>query len=147
MAGWLTRFARPPTTGNVERAAPVLAALLNRSLETIRDLAASGAELDLDTSGLLQVFTSERSWSAGRHEAETLRALGYPARDLTADEVVAREPLVRGAVGGILLERDGRLDPALLLSALRERAAPARSPGAERALRSACPHGPAVVPR
>ncbi len=122
VAGWLTRFARAATTGNVERAAPVLSALLNRSLETIRDLAASGAELDLDTSGLLQVFTSERSWSAGRHEAETLRALGYPARDLTVDEVVAREPLVRGAVGGILLERDGRLDPALLLSALRERA-------------------------
>jgi D-amino-acid dehydrogenase len=119
---WLWRFARSANARNVERGAPVLAALLDRSLQVVQELAGEGADLDLDTNGLLQVFTTQRSWTAGRHEAAEMRRLGYPARELTADQVVEREPTIRGAVGGVLLERDGRLDPALLVAALRHRA-------------------------
>ena len=127
-AGWLTRFARSANEANVRRAAPVLAGLLDRSLELVAGLAGAGAEVDFDANGLLQVFSSRESWAGGRHEAEVMRELGYPATELSATEVFDLEPQVVGAVGGILLERDARVDPERLLGALRDRA---RASGAQ----------------
>lgn len=121
-AGWLTRFARSANAANVRRAAPALAGLLDRSLELIAGLADAGVEVDFDARGLLQVFSSREAWAGGRHEAEVMRELGYPATELSATDVFDLEPQVVGAVGGILLERDARVDPELLLDALRDRA-------------------------
>jgi D-amino-acid dehydrogenase len=121
-AGWLTRFVRSANQANVRRAVPALTGLLDRSLSMVSGLAADGADLDFSAPGLLQVFSSRDSWAGGRHEARVMRDLGYPATELSARDVFDLEPQVVGALGGVLLERDGRLDPALLLTALRARA-------------------------
>jgi D-amino-acid dehydrogenase len=85
-------------------------------------LLASGVELDHARDGLIQVFTRPESLEGARHEAARMRDLGYPAEEVSLDDLGDAEPLVHDAVGAILLTRDGRLNPALLLEALRAEA-------------------------
>ncbi len=122
LAPWLAQFAAASTQANVRRGAPVLEWLLGASMDEVDRLLAAGVELDHAREGLIQVFTRPESLEAARHEAGHMRELGYPAEEMGLDTLQDAEPLVHDAVGAILLTRDGRLDPALLLDALRSEA-------------------------
>ncbi len=141
LAPWLAQFAAASTEANVRRGAPALEWLLGTSMSQVDRLTAAGVDLDHARDGLIQVFTRPESLAAARHEAEQMRDLGYPAQEMSLTELQAAEPLVHGAAGAILLTRDGRLDPALLLAALR---AEAVSHGAQ--LRTATVTGIATGP-
>jgi D-amino-acid dehydrogenase len=122
LAPWLARFAAASTEANVRRGAPALEWLLGTSMDEVDRLLAAGVDLDHARDGLIQVFTRAESLEAARHEAGHMRALGYPAEEIGLDTLRDAEPLVHDAVGAILLTRDGRLNPALLLEALRAEA-------------------------
>ncbi len=141
LAPWLVQFAAASTEANVRRGAPALEWLLATSMTEIDRLVAAGVELDHARDGLIQVFTRPESMAGAQHEAEHMRELGYPAQEMSLDDLHAAEPLVHDAVGAILLTRDGRLNPALLLDALR---AEAMAHGAE--FRSATVTGIATGP-
>ncbi len=122
LAPWLAQFAAVQHRGEraPRGARPGVAA---GSLDDEVDrLLAAGVELDHARDGLIQVFTRPESLEAARHEAAHMRELGYPAEEMPLDALREAEPLVHDAVGAILLTRDGRLDPALLLDALRAEA-------------------------
>jgi len=141
LAPWLAQFAAASTEANVRRGAPALEWLLGTSMSEVDRLLAAGVDLDHARDGLIQVFTRPESLAAARHEAQHMRELGYPAEEMSLDDLHSAEPLVHDAVGAILLTRDGRLDPALLLGALR---AEATALGAE--FRSATVTGIATGP-
>jgi D-amino-acid dehydrogenase len=141
LAPWLAQFAAASTEANVRRGAPALQWLLGSSMAEVDRLLAAGVELDHAREGLIQVFTRPESLEAARREAGHMRELGYPAQEMSLDALQDAEPLVHDAVGAILLTRDGRLDPALLLDALR---CEALSHGAE--LRSTSVTGIATGP-
>ena len=122
LARWLALFAGASTAANVRRGAPALEWLLGTSMSEVDRLLANGVDLDHARDGLIQVFTRPESLAAARHEAGHMRELGYPAEEMPLDTLRDAEPLVHDAVGAILLTRDGRLDPALLLEALRTEA-------------------------
>lgn len=122
LAPWLAQFAAASTDANVRRGAPALDWLLGTSMAEVDRLLASGIELDHDRDGLIQVFTRPESLEGAQHEAARMRDLGYPAQEMSLDALHEAEPLVHDAVGAILLTRDGRLNPALLLEALRAEA-------------------------
>ena len=122
LAPWLAQFAASSTEANVRRGAPALEWLLGTSMTEVDRLLAAGVELDHARDGLIQVFTRPESLEAARHEAAHMRELGYPAEEMPLDALREAEPLVHDAVGAILLTRDGRLNPALLLEALRAEA-------------------------
>lgn len=128
LAPWLAQFAAASTEANVRRGAPALEWLLGTSMDEVDRLLASGVELDHARDGLIQVFTRPESLDGARHEAAHMRELGYPAQEMSLGALHDSEPLVHNAVGAILLTRDGRLNPALLLEALR---AEATASGAE----------------
>ncbi len=119
---WLAQFAAASTEANVRRGAPVLEWLLGTSMDEVDRLIAAGVELDHARDGLIQVFTRPESLEGARREADHMRDLGYPAQEMPLDALHDAEPLVHDAVGAILLTRDGRLNPALLLEALRSEA-------------------------
>jgi D-amino-acid dehydrogenase len=118
LAPWLAQFAAASTEANVRRGAPALEWLLGTSMSEVDRLVASGVELDHARDGLIQVFTRPESLEGARHEAAHMRELGYPAEEMSLDDLYDAEPLVHDAAGAILLTRDGRLNPALLLEAL-----------------------------
>ena len=122
LAPWLAQFAAASTEANVRRGAPALEWLLGASMDEVDRLVAAGVELDHARDGLIQVFTRPASLEAAGHEAAHMRELGYPAEEMPLDALHDSEPLVHDAVGAILLTRDGRLNPALLLDALRAEA-------------------------
>lgn len=122
LAPWLAQFAAASTQANVRRGAPALEWLLGTSMSEVDRLLAEGVDLDHARDGLIQVFTRPESLAAARHEAAHMRELGYPAQEMPLDELYDAEPLVHDALGAILLTRDGRLNPALLLGALRAEA-------------------------
>ncbi len=122
VAPWLVRFASASTEANVRAGAPALDWLLSTSMTEVDRLIAAGADLDHAREGLIQVFTRAESLASAREEAAHMRALGYPAQEMALADLAAAEPLVQNAVGAIMLPRDGRLDPALLLDALRAEA-------------------------
>jgi D-amino-acid dehydrogenase len=122
LATWLAQFAAASTEANVRRGAPALGWLLGTSMSEIDRLLAGGVELEHARDGLIQVFTRPESLAAARHEAGHMREHGYPAEEMSLDALHDAEPLVRHAVGAVLLTRDGRLNPALLLAALRAEA-------------------------
>jgi D-amino-acid dehydrogenase len=123
LAPWLAQFAAASTEANVRRGAPALEWLLGTSMAEVDRLLAAGVHLDHARSGLIQVFTRRESLEAARREAAHMRELGYPAEEMALADLHVAEPLVHDAAGAILLTRDGRLDPALLLEALRAEAA------------------------
>jgi D-amino-acid dehydrogenase len=117
---WLVRFAAASTESNVERGAPALAALLEVTMREAQRLHDNGGDFDYLQRGLVQVFTSERGFDGGRHEAEHMRSYGVPVAELSGDEVRAQEPVLREhVVGALVLEDDARMDPAKMLAAVR----------------------------
>jgi D-amino-acid dehydrogenase len=119
---WLAQFTAACDVANVNRAAPALRSLLDLTVEQVSRLAQAGHEVDLDRCGLARVSTSPRSWAAVQHEVNELRGLGVEAVELTAEQISLREPLLRAVVGALLLPRDGRVDPALLVEGLSQEA-------------------------
>ncbi len=119
---WLARFAAACTDDNVVKAAPALQGLFDLTRQQLERLIGEGADFDFQSGGLIQVFTDPASLTGARHEIDTMRGLGVEVDELSASELLASEPTLRGVAGGFRLVNDGRLDPALLLAALKAEA-------------------------
>lgn len=121
-AQWLARFVSACTDENVVKAAPALQGLFDLTRQQLERLLAGGADFDFQSGGLIQVFTEQSSLDGARHEIDVMRGLGVEVDELSADQLGAAEPTLRGVAGGFRLVNDGRLDPALLLSVLKTEA-------------------------
>lgn len=118
---WLVRFAIASSNRNVDRGAPVLRELLATTMAEVQRLADSGANFDFGQTGLLQVFTEPASFASHLHEVESMRKWGVKVSERSASELHADDQLfTQRVVGAYLLEDDARMDPALLLQAVRD---------------------------
>jgi D-amino-acid dehydrogenase len=121
---WLWRFARSSTQANVERAVPALGHLLESTVDEMHRLRAAGVDLDAADGGILQVCSSAPGLKGLRHEAKEWGNWGVRTEELSAEKLLAEEPLLNDSVvGAVRLVDDGRFDPALLLAAVTDEGA------------------------
>lgn len=125
---WLSGFLAATSRRRFERGAAALVELSLRSVEFWAELARRGPErFGFRATGLLQVYESAASFAAGRGRAELVAKLGVPFESWTAAELAAREPALRGPLGGAyFFPNDAHCEPDLAVAAL---AAEARRSG------------------
>lgn len=123
LVSWCWRFMRAANTAQVDRAAPILAALhrLSRG-EYERLFAVLGIEDQLVRKGLLMLCRTEHALADEARVAARARTLDIPARVLTPAEAAQIDPGIRMAIAGAVhFPLDCHLDPARLLAALHAR--------------------------
>jgi D-amino-acid dehydrogenase len=125
---WLSGFLAATSRRRFERGAAALVELSLRSVEFWAELARRAPErFGFRATGLLQVYETAASFAAGRGRAELVAKLGVPFESWTAAELAAREPALRGPLGGAyFFPNDAHCEPDLAVAAL---AAEARRAG------------------
>ncbi|MFT7550511.1 MAG: D-amino-acid dehydrogenase [Rhodothermales bacterium] len=119
---WLWQFRAHCTEAHVQRSVPLLRDLSLASMEAYRDLAEERNDFGLSNTGLMMVYRTEKLRAAMAHEADVAIGAGLRVQRLDADGVRQAEPgLLSPALGAILFEEDGRLDPNRFLKTLRQR--------------------------
>jgi D-amino-acid dehydrogenase len=120
--GWLARFAAACRSGQAaERATDVIRALSVASLALHAELAGLGTSFE--RRGTLSLYESANGFAEGRREAERS---GLDARVLSATEVRALEPALRGPVaGGVYFPDEAHVDPLRYVRAVGAAAAAA----------------------
>jgi len=128
LASWLVRFLAATTRPRFERGTRALVELCRWSVDEWARLAAAGARFGFQRTGLAAIYEHPRAFAAGRAAAELVARHGVPFEIWSADELVAREPAVRGAqVGAYFFPEDAHCEPYPAVLAL---AAEARRAGA-----------------
>lgn len=121
---WLGRFQAASRPKSMHRSIPILRDLLQASATHFDELIAEEAlACDYARNGLLMIYRTKHGFKEAQAEAQLLGKYGLPAAILDGAAVQALEPAVKaGIVGGIFFPADGRLDPALFVRQLAERA-------------------------
>ena len=124
---WLWLYRAAATAARARDAMPILRALQVASSELHDALAADHAERWLfHHDGVVVAYESPRALQEAAAEAAEARTLGVRAELLTAAQVGARFPGVRGEIAGAVFHPDdGHLDPRLFTRAMAELAAAA----------------------
>jgi len=131
MASWLLEFLCYANERKFRRNTSPLVGLARRSLELIEAFVsdhASGA-LDFRQDGLTYVCKTEAALKHSLHELDIVRDLGYEGSVLSAEELLAHDPVIREPVaGGVFFPGQGQIEPLRFVEAL---AAEAKTLGAE----------------
>jgi D-amino-acid dehydrogenase len=107
LARWLLRFLRACDAGTYERSTEILTALSRLSLELHDELARSGrTAFGFRRGPLLTVWTSQRWRPEAEASARALDELGFEARVLERDELLAVEPALSPRHRGALAIED-----------------------------------------
>ena len=122
---WLYHAAAAPERARV--AVPALRALHTASADLHDALAADGGERWLyHHDGIVQAYEAPAAMDEAATAAEMQRELGVRAQALSASDVRARFPGLRGELAGALFfPDDGHMDPALFTRAMADKAAAA----------------------
>ncbi len=122
---WLWRFARRCNTADMLQSAKARVALLQSSRELYEQLIADGelSDCDWETGRLIQVYKSQKRFDDYAKIAQLLsEEFGVTARQLSAAELLAEEPVLRpGVCGGWAHEGAARFRPERLMQAFRRR--------------------------
>jgi len=125
---WLWQFRAHCTSAHVNRAMPLLHAVIGESMTCFQSLEARHG-LTITRRGLLMVYRSAKGERACLEHADQARAFGMPVHILDRAGLEALEPGFRGeASGAVHFEEDAHLDPEHLLAILTRLA---RAQGAE----------------
>ena len=126
---WLADFARHCREPNVERLAPSLAQLAERSRALTEALCVEAGVRTWATSGMLHVHATPEGLDDAEREAAVMARYGVRVERLDGTALRAEEPVVHADVAGALLfPDDAKVDPLEILLAQAERA---RKAGAE----------------
>lgn len=126
---WLADFARHCREPNVDRLAPSLAQLAERSRALTEALCVEAGVRTWATSGMLHVHATAAGLEHAEREAEVMQQYGVRVERLDGTALRAAEPVVHAEVAGALLfPDDAKVDPLEILLAQAERA---RKAGAE----------------
>jgi D-amino-acid dehydrogenase len=118
---WARQFLRHCTPTAHHRGIGALASLNTRTWELLEELEASGTDIGIRRDGILCVARTPAGLAACQSEMRALRQAGAASslHPLDGDACRAIESgLGANIVGGVLVERDGFVDPAVLIAAL-----------------------------
>lgn len=117
---WMVRFALSCNPRNVEKAAPILAAMHLQSREEHQKLSEELGGFELATRGLLMLCKDRRVLEEEAHLITSGARHGIRARLLNRDETAAADPgFEMDVCGSVLFEDDAHLNPMLLMEKLR----------------------------
>jgi len=121
---WGLRFYLASTESQVGQAAPLLRDLSFASRDLYIKWSDAGIECSLAKKGLLMLCKSESAMEEESNIAHRARDLGVPAQSLTAAETSTLDPNVTmDILGSVYYPKDCHLDPAQLLTSLKEKIA------------------------
>ena len=119
---WGLRFYLAATEKQVEQAAPLLRDLSFASRDLYIQWSESGIDCSLAKKGLLMLCKTEQAMTEEADVARRARDLGVPAQTLSAAETSALDPNVTmDVLGSVYYPKDCHLDPAQLLTSLKEK--------------------------
>ena len=119
---WGLRFYLAATEKQVEQAAPLLRDLSFASRDLYIQWSESGIDCSLAKKGLLMLCKTEHAMTEEADVARRARDLGVPAQTLSAAETSALDPNVTmDILGSVYYPKDCHLDPAQLLTSLKEK--------------------------
>jgi D-amino-acid dehydrogenase len=116
---WLVRFMVAARRERVRRATALIRDFSFASLELHKHLAEEGLDTGLEMLGALNVYETERAYTAGVSEAEDLSLHGIKSQVMTQHDVRDFEPaLSNGVAGGLFYPDEGQCDPERFLRAV-----------------------------
>ncbi len=115
---WLWRFARNCTRAHVDRAAPVLHGLLQRSRALMDVEARELGGFHFETRGLALLWNTPAGHHALAHEAEFAQRAGLATQELDEAGLAALDPGYAGGKGALLFPGDAHLEPRAYTEAL-----------------------------
>jgi D-amino-acid dehydrogenase len=120
---WLLRFMVAASPQRVLKGTDLLRDFGLASLELHKKLAAEGLDTGLETVGALNVYETEKAYSAGVSEAERLSRQGTRAEPMTATEARRLEPaLSDGVRGAVFYPDEAHCDPEKFMLAVAQAA-------------------------
>lgn len=122
---WLARFALASTPRREREATELVRSLCLASLELHAELAAAGLPTGFDRRGVLNVYSTEAGFAAGRREAAEHGEAGMRYQVLDRAAAVALEPALRACTGAIFYPDEAHAEPSAFVSALGAAAADA----------------------
>lgn len=121
MLPWLVRFAWRCNQADHRNGRIVLGALAERSISLLEDMTAQGIEIELQRQPLLVAASEVEHAQKFLDQLEPVARLGFkiPNRLLGAEELVALEPALTGAVRtGFVIEPHVTVNPGAVVEAL-----------------------------
>lgn len=114
---WLWRFRKACSAEQLSRSMQTLAQLGRRTRPLFDEIIADERiDCDYQQSGILDVFRTRHGLEQGRRAVELVQRFGIDVRELTADELLAKEPSFKpGVAGAFLNTASTSLDPALFV--------------------------------
>ena len=124
LVNWLTRFVLASRTGPMLRSLPVLRDLLFACRELFDELAQmEGFDFGFDANGSLVVCLSKDALEKEKEETRIYERFDIPFKVVGQEEVHELEPaLLPEVIGGIYSPKDGRINPALFVIGLADKA-------------------------
>jgi D-amino-acid dehydrogenase len=120
---WLLRFMLAVRAEQVRQTTELIRDFSFASLELHKKLAAQGLDTGLEVLGALNVYETEKGYTAGIAEAHGLSAHGINSQVMTAREVREFEPALSDqVVGGIFYPDEAQCDPERFMRAMAEAA-------------------------
>lgn len=117
-ATWSLKFARACTQEHVDRAAPAIHELLNRSMQLF-DVLTRDHGLARAPKPLYYIFTSDRAEELLHEEIELFASQGVPTAQVTLDDVHREMPILKDTVKAALeLTTDFGIDPRRVVEIL-----------------------------
>lgn len=118
---WGRLFVKNATETHVENSKESLRDLSLLSKSLYEEWSTRWPEIAMKPSGLMMLYQTEKVGEEERHAAEIAKKMGLSVRNLNHSEAQEREPNVRlNALGGILYETDGLIDPERWMKRLEE---------------------------
>jgi len=121
---WLARFVLASRMGNMLRSMPVLRDLLFTSRVLFDELAqVDDFDFRFNARGSLSVCLTQSAFEKEKEETHLLERFDIPVRVVDQEEVHELEPaLLPNVIGGVYYPKDGRINPALFVIGLADKA-------------------------
>ena len=122
LGAWLWRFLRACTEERMRAAIPVMHGLLQTSLDLFEELEAAGIQgAGPERKGMFMVYEGNKGYKDCMRTAELAREQGLVVDELGEQTLRDMEPcLPKATAGGIFFQQDAHLDPAAMVSGMRD---------------------------
>ena len=122
LGAWLWRFLRACTEERMRAAIPVMHGLLQTSLDLFEELEAAGIQgAGPERKGMFMVYEGDKGYKDCMRTAELAREQGLVVDELGEQTLRDMEPcLPKATAGGIFFQQDAHLDPAAMVSGMRD---------------------------
>jgi D-amino-acid dehydrogenase len=120
---WLLRFVLAASKERVARGTALIRDFSFASLELHKQLVGEGLNTGLEMLGALNIYETEKGYTGGIAEAETLARHSVKAQVMSADEVRTFQPALSDrVVGGVFYPEEAQCDPERFMLAVAEAA-------------------------